>query len=106
VAAAVTASGLPIVDTMVSVNVVYIASVGASLFGLLRGKGGLIVDETWAISAGFFAAVAVYVPTWVGWSIPNVELLALLFGLASATLARVALHRRHRAVGYRAMRRY
>ena len=33
VATAVTASGLPIVDTMVSVNVVYIASVGASLFG-------------------------------------------------------------------------
>jgi SSS family solute:Na+ symporter len=102
----VTASGLPIVDTMVSVNVVYIASVGASLFGLLRGKDGLNVDETWAISAGFFAAVAVYVPTWVDRSIPNVELLALLFGLVSATLARVALHRRHRDLGYRAVRRY
>ena len=106
VATAVTASGLPIVDTMVSVNVVYIASVGASLFGLLRTKDGLNVDETWAISAGFFAAVAVYVPTWVGRSIPNVELLALLFGLVSATLARVALHRRHRDLGYRAVRRY
>lgn len=105
VAASLTATGLPIVDTMVSVNVVYIASVGVSLFGLLRGKDGDSVDETWSIAAGFVGAVAAFVPTWAGWSIPNVELIALLVGLASAALARVALHRRHGEPGYRTVRR-
>ena len=105
VATSLTATGLPIVDTMVSVNVVYIASVGVSLFGLLRGKDGDPVDETWSIAAGFVGAVAAFVPTWAGWSIPNVELIALLVGLASATMARVVLHRRHGEPGYRTVRR-
>jgi SSS family solute:Na+ symporter len=104
-ATALTATGLPIVDTMVSVNVVYIASVGVSLFGLLRAKCGDALDETWAIAAGFIGAVAVFVPMWAGWSIPNVELIALLVGLMSATVARVALQRRHGEAGCRALRR-
>jgi solute:Na+ symporter, SSS family len=104
VATALTASDLPIVDTMVSVNVVYIASVGTSLFGLIRDKRGHGVDETWAIAAGFVGAVAVYVPAWLGRSIPNVELLALLVGLASAALVRVLLHRRQGGLGHRSVR--
>lgn len=106
VATALTATGLPIVDTMVSVNVVYIASVGVSLFGLLRGRDGDQVDETWSIAAGFIGAVTAFIPTWAGWSLPNVELIALLVGLASATVARLALHRRHGEPGYRTVRRY
>lgn len=106
VAAALTASGLPIVDTMVSVNVVYIASVGVSLFGLLRGKDGDQVGETWVIGAGFIGAVAAFTPTWVGWPLPNVELIALLVGLTSAAAARVVLQRRHGEPGYRPARRY
>lgn len=106
VAAALTATGLPIVDTMVSVNVVYIASVGVSLFGLLRGKDGDQVDETWVIGAGFIGAVAAFTPTWAGWPLPNVELIALLLGLTSAAVARVVLHRRHGEPGYRPVRRY
>lgn len=102
-ATALTATGLPIVDTMVSVNVVYIASVGVSLFGLLRAKVGEAPDETWTIAAGFIGAVAVFVPMWAGWSIPNAELMALLVGLMSATVARVALHRRHGETGCRAL---
>lgn len=105
VAVALTLSGLPIVDTMVSVNVVYIASVGASLYGLLRGGEGQPVDETWAIAAGFFAALSVYVFTWLGGSMPQVELVALTTGLAAGGAARVALHRRQGAVGGRAARR-
>ena len=106
VAAALTATGLPIVDTMVSVNVVYIASVGVSLFGLLRGKDGDQVGETWVIGAGFIGAVAAFTPTWVGWPLPNVELIALLVGLTSAAAARVVLQRRHGEPGYRPVRRY
>ncbi|HRH85412.1 MAG TPA: hypothetical protein PLO41_01075 [Rubrivivax sp.] len=106
VAAALTATGLPIVDTMVSVNVVYIASVGVSLFGLLRGKDGDQVGETWVIGAGFIGAVAAFTPTWAGWPLPNVELIALLSGLTSAAAARVVLHRRHGEPGYRPVRRY
>lgn len=106
VATALTATGLPIVDTMVSVNVVYIASVGVSLFCLLRGKEGDEVEDTWVIAAGFLGSVAAFAPTWVGRPIPNVELIALLVGLASATAARMALRRCHGEPGRRAMRRY
>ncbi len=106
VAAALTATGLPIVDTMVSVNVVYIASVGVSLFGLLRGKDGDQVGETWVIGAGSIGAVAAFTPTWAGWPLPNVELIALLLGLTSAAAARVVLQRRHGEPGYRPVRRY
>jgi SSS family solute:Na+ symporter len=95
-ATALTASGLPIVDTMVSVNVVYIASVGVSLVGLLRGTEARGVDDTWVIAAGFAAAVAVYLAAGLGVPIPNVELVALVAGLATATAARVALRRRER----------
>lgn len=105
VSAALTATGLPIVETMVSVNVVYIASVGVSLFGLLRGRVGSGVDETWVIAAGFLTALAVYLPTWLGWPIANVELIALVGGLASAALVRLALHRRHGDRVYLAARR-
>jgi len=94
VAATLTASGLPIVDTMVSVNVVYIASVGVSLYGFLRGRHGHQVNEAWVIATGFLVALAVFVVTWLGWPIPNRELVSLLAGLASATVARAALHRR------------
>jgi SSS family solute:Na+ symporter len=104
VATALTASGLSIVDTMVSVNVVYIASVGVSLFGLLRRTDAYPVEESWVIAAGFFAAVLVYVGTWLGWPLPNVELWALLAGLASAGLTRFALRRRQGALAYRALR--
>ncbi len=106
VAAALTATGLPIVDTMVSVNVVYIASVGVSLFCLMRGKDGDETEDTWVIAAGFLGSVAAFVPTWVGASTPNVELIALLVGLTSATAARVVLHRWHGEPGRRALRRY
>ncbi len=106
VAAALTATGLPIVDTMVSVNVVYIASVGVSLFGLLRGKDSDQVGQTWVIGAGFIGAVAAFTPTWAGWPLPNVELIALLVGLTSAAVTRVVLQRRHGEVGDRLVRRY
>lgn len=105
VAAALTATGLPIVDTMVSVNVVYIASVGVSLFGLLRGKDRDQAGETWVIGAGFIGAIAAFTPTWAGWPLPNVELIALLLGLTSAAAVRVVLQRRHREPGYRPVRR-
>lgn len=106
VAAALTATGLPIVDTMVSVNVVYIASVGVSLFDLLRGKDGDRAGETWVIGAGFIGSVAAFIPTWAGWPLPNVELIALLLGLTSAAAVRVVLQRRHGEPGYRPVRRY
>lgn len=99
------ASGLPIVDTMVSVNVVYIASVGVSLFGLLRGADGHSVDETWVIAAGFSGAVLAYLATRLGWVIPNVELVALFAGLTCAALTRAALRRREGGLACRTARR-
>lgn len=93
-ATALTASELPIVDTMVSVNVVYIASVGMSLVGLLRTRRSLRLDETWVIGAGFSTSAGVYLVGWLGDPIANAELLALTVGLASAAITRLALSRR------------
>ena len=59
VAAALTATGLPIVDTMVSVNIIYIASVGVSLFCLMRGKDGDEAEDTRVIAAWSRTARAV-----------------------------------------------
>ena len=95
-ATALTLSGLPIVDTMVSVNVVYIASVGVSLVGLLREGPERRVDETWVIGAGFAGSVAVYLFAWLARPFANPELLSLLAGLTSAMLARITLGRRER----------
>lgn len=105
VATALTGSGLSIVDTMVSVNIVYIASVGTSLVALLRGERAQNFDETWVIAAGFVASVLVYATTWLGWHIPNVELLALVVGMTSAILTRLALHRRQGGLPCRTMHR-
>lgn len=95
-ALALTMTGLPIVDTMVSVNVVYIASVGVSLVVLLRGGPTALPDETWVIGAGFLGSVAAYLFAWVAGSPSGAELTALATGLVAATLVRLALGRRHR----------
>jgi SSS family solute:Na+ symporter len=103
-ATALTVSDLSIVDTMVSVNVVYIASVGTSLCASLRRKRERAVDESWVIAAGFVASLIVYAATWLGWRLANVELLALVAGSTSAVLTRLALHRPHQDATHRTMR--
>lgn len=94
VATALTASGLPIVDTMVSVNVIYIASVGVSLVGLLHLRYQRRFDETWVIGAGFVASVGSYLAGWLAGPMANAELLALVVGLAAAAVVRLVLGRR------------
>lgn len=93
-ATALTASGLPIVDTMVSVNVIYIASVGVSLVGLLHASDHQGRDETWVIGAGFIASVSVYLVGWLGGPLASAELLALVVGLTAAAVTRLVLGRR------------
>lgn len=95
-AVALTMTGLPIVDTMVSVNVVYIASVGVSLVALLRVGSTALADETWVIGAGFAGSVAAHLFAWIAGSPSGAELPALATGLVAATLVRLALGRRHR----------
>lgn len=95
-ALALTMTGLPIVDTMVSVNVVYIASVGVSLVALLRGGPTAFPDETWVIGAGFAGSVAANLFAWITGSPSGAELTALATGLVAATFVRLALGSRHR----------
>jgi SSS family solute:Na+ symporter len=96
-ATALTLSGLPIVDTMVSVNVVYIASVGVSLAALLRPSSAVVGPrETWVIGAGFSGSVAGYLLAWITGSTGGGELAALAAGLLSATVVRLALRQRRR----------
>lgn len=102
-ATALTLSGLPIVDTMVSVNVVYIASVGVSLVALLRPSSAVVDPrETWVIGAGFVGSLAGYLLAGITGSTGGGELAALAAGLLSATFVRLALgHRRRRHLACR-----
>jgi SSS family solute:Na+ symporter len=102
-ATALTLSGLPIVDTMVSVNVVYIASVGVSLAALLRPSSAVVGPrEAWVIGAGFVGSLAGYLLAGITVSTGGGELAALAAGLLSATVVRLALgHRRRRDLACR-----
>ena len=93
-AALLAAAGLPIVDTMVSVNGVYIASVGVGLFAMLRGRDEDPVVQTRSMAAGFIGAVLAFVPVWAGGPLPGTETIALLLGLSSSALMRLALKAR------------
>ncbi len=96
-ATALTMTGLPIVDTMVSVNVVYIASVGVSLAALLRPSSAAAGPrETWVIGAGFSGSVVAYLLAGIAGSPDGAELAALATGLTSATIVRLVLGQRHR----------
>lgn len=96
-ATALTLSGLPIVDTMVSVNLIYIASVGVSLAVLLRSSSAAVnPGEIWVIGAGFCGSVAGYLLAAIAGSTGGVELAALATGLTSATVVRIALGQRRR----------
>jgi solute:Na+ symporter, SSS family len=88
VGAALAARDQGIVDTMVSVNVIYIASVGAVFAALLRGIVVPVGHAGAIMATGFSVAFATYVAGWAGWLGESADIVSLVSGLgASAAMA-------------------
>lgn len=88
IGAGLTLRGQGIVDTMVSVNVVYLASIGVCFVALLSGMRLLPRQAGAIVATGFAVSLAVYLAAWVGWIGEQADLVSLICGLAaSLTLA-------------------
>jgi solute:Na+ symporter, SSS family len=77
-----------IVDTMVSVNVVYIASIGVCFVAMVTGVVIPPRHARWIMALGFAASVAVYLVGWLGNHGEDTDVISLVFGcLVSAAAA-------------------
>lgn len=95
-----------IVDTMVSVNVVYIVSIGVCFVALLRGIPIPPVQAGAIMATGFTVSLAVYLAAWVGWLSEQADVVSLVGGFAASIatalcLAIAAAGRAHWASGSR-----
>lgn len=83
-----------IVDTMVSVNVVYIASIGVCFATMVTGIVIPPQHARWIIGVGFAASVAVYLAGWLRNHGEDTDVVSLVLGCslsaATALLFRVA----------------
>jgi SSS family solute:Na+ symporter len=91
IGAALAARGQGIIDTMVSVNVVYIASVAVAFVALLSGRGMSASCAIGAMTAGFCASALAYAAGWAGLIDTGVDTVSLVAGLSASLLA-VAAH--------------
>ena len=91
VGAAVAGRGQGIVDTMVSVNVIYIASIAICLAALIRGTALSSRHAATIMAAGFVASVGVYVAGWAGWISGDSDVASLGAGLGASAIVAVSL---------------
>ena len=85
-----------IVDTMVSVNAVYIATVGVTLVALLRGRAQDAAIELRVMAAGGAASAAAWIASGLGAWPGSGDLWTLGAGLGAAGVTALALRRRQR----------
>lgn len=69
-----------IVDTMVSVNVVYIASIGVCFATMVTGIVVPPQSAKWIVAVGFAGSVAVHLVGWVGQYGGDTDVVSLLLG--------------------------
>ncbi len=74
-----------IVDTMVSVNVVYIASIGVCFATLLAGIVVPPQHARWIMAVGFAVSVTVYLVGWIGRYGDDTDVISLVLGCLSST---------------------
>lgn len=79
--------GQGIVATMVSVNVLYIASIGLAFVCLLAGRPLSVRAARSAVLTGFVVSFGVYALSWVGILLPDADLTALCLGALASGLA-------------------
>ena len=97
IGAVVAARGQGIVDTMVSVNIIYIASIGVTFAVLLRGAVMPAAHAGAIVAAGFLVSFAAYLAGWAGWLGENADTISLGCGLGASAV--VALFFAARAAG-------
>ena len=80
-----------IVDTMVSVNVVYIASIGVCFATMVTGIVVLPQHAKWIVAVGFAGSVAVHLAGWLGQYGEDTDVVSLLLGcfLSAGTALRL-----------------
>lgn len=96
IGAALAARGQGIVDTMVSINLVYIASVAVPFAALVLGIRLAPCEALLIMGAGFAGSAVAYGLGWVGWLGTNADLMSLLAGLSMSGLAATACSLRRR----------
>jgi solute:Na+ symporter, SSS family len=69
-----------IVDTMVSVNVIYIARIGVCFATMVTGIVVPPQQARWIVAVGFTSSVAVHLAGWLGQYGGDTDVLSLLFG--------------------------
>ena len=84
-------TGQGIVDTMVCVNIVYIASVGCVFTLLLRGVALPRRHARAVMGTGLLGALLGYAVSWLGWSTTDRDTLALVVGLGASVLVLAAV---------------
>jgi len=89
--AAVAARGQGIVDTMVSVNVIYIASVGLCFAALLMRIAMTPAHAGIIMTAGGVASLAAYLAGWAGWLVKGADIVSLACGLGASVAAALFL---------------
>lgn len=86
IGAALAIRGQGIIDTMVSVNVIYIASIMITFGFMITGRPLPIRCATWVVLTGFTVSSAVYVLSWARVLGGNADLLSLLAGLGASVV--------------------
>lgn len=100
------ARGQGIVDTMVSVNVVYLASVGWLFVLLLRGATLPAGQAGLVMGSGLAASGAVYLAGWTGWIKGDADTVSLIGGLGvSAIVGLLCAMGGPRSIGVGGLRR-
>jgi SSS family solute:Na+ symporter len=87
--AVVAGRGQAIVDTMVSVNMVYLASVSVCAGAALVGKPLAPACALATMAVGFATSASVYAASWCGFEFGNADLVSLSAGLLGSALAAV-----------------
>jgi solute:Na+ symporter, SSS family len=85
------ARGEGIVDTMVSVNVIYIASIGCVFWHLLNGRPLPPPQALRSMTGGFCVAVGAYAAGEIGWPGGDPDTLALALGTVASLVGALRL---------------
>lgn len=82
----VSARGQGIIDTMVDLNIVYIASVAPIFISLMLGRTVSASAAQKAIAAGFLTSASLYLVRWSGLAFGDIGLFSLVVGTAVSSL--------------------
>jgi solute:Na+ symporter, SSS family len=88
---AVAGRGQGIVETMVSVNVIYIASIAVCFAALLRGVAMTPGHTVGVMATGFATSLAAYVAGWTGWLADGADIVSLSCGLGASIAVALCL---------------